>query len=213
MKAVIIGASGLIGTSLVRQLADDDGFSNIVTLGRRPAFEGIDKVANHLVDFDHLDDAAALISGDVMFSALGTTKKQAGSLDAQRRIDVDYQLRAAQIAAKNGVGHYVLVSSSGADSQSGNAYLQMKGALEDSIASLPFHKITILQPSLLTGPRREKRTGEKIAQIVMPIFTALPAWRKYRPIHCDVVARKMIQACHEQDQPRKTYRLDEIFAR
>ena len=83
MKAVIIGASGLIGTSLVRQLADDDGFSNIVTLGRRPAFEGIDKVANHLVDFDHLDDAAALISGDVMFSALGTTKKQAGSLDAQ----------------------------------------------------------------------------------------------------------------------------------
>ena len=213
MQAIIIGATGLVGTSLVRQLANDDAFSKIVTLGRRPAFEEIDKVETHLVDFDHLDKAAALITGDVMFSTLGTTKKQAGSLDAQRVIDVDYQLRAAQIAAQNGVSHYVLVSSSGADSQSGNAYLQMKGGLEDAVARLPFDKTTILQPSLLTGPRREKRTGEQLAQVLMPIFTALPRWRKYRPIHCDVVARKMIQACHEQEQPHKTYRLDEIFAR
>lgn len=212
MRAVIIGATGLVGTSLVHQLASDDAISEIVVLCRRPAFEDIDKVVTHLVDFEQLDDAAGLISGDVLFSALGTTKKQAGSLDAQRVIDVDYQLRAAQIAAENGVGHYVLVSSSGADSQSGNAYLQMKGALEDAIAQLSFDKITILQPSLLTGPRRETRIGERLAQIIMPIFTTLPRLRKYRPIHCDVVARKMIQACHEQTEALKTYRLDAIFA-
>ena len=212
MQAIVIGATGLVGTSLTQQLAANERFSSITTLARRTTFKDLDKVNHHLVDFAALESHADLLTGDVLFSSLGTTKKQAGSLDAQRVIDVDYQLKAADIAARNGVAHLVLVSSSGANAQSANPYLQMKGALEDAVKQLPFQRISILQPSLLKGPRVGTRPGEVAGQMIMPLFTWAPGLRKYRPIHCDVVAAKMISVALGQNQPLATYRLQEVFA-
>ncbi len=78
-----------------------------------------------------------------MFSCLGTTHKQAGSIEAQRKVDLDYQYEAAQLAAGQGVRHYLLVSSFRADADSDNAYLKMKGELEKRVQNLPFERISI----------------------------------------------------------------------
>lgn len=211
MKAVVLGATGLIGTSLIRQLADQTGCTAVTSLGRRQHFADLAKVDEQIIDFDNLSAHAAHITGDVLFSTLGTTKAQAGSIAAQKIVDVDYQLNVAKIAAENKVPHYVLVSSSGANAASSNPYLKMKGELEDAVKQLPFQRISILQPSLLRGPRQPARTGEIIGQIIMPLFTWLPGLRKYRPIHCDVVAQKMWRVFQDQTQAVATYRLDEIF--
>jgi uncharacterized protein YbjT (DUF2867 family) len=211
MKAIILGATGLIGTSLTRQLAAHPACSSLVTLGRRDAFDDLDTVSHQIVNFDNLAAHASQIAGDVLFSALGTTKKQAGSIAAQRLVDVDYQLEVAKIAAKNNVSHLVLVSSSGADVASANPYLKMKGDLETAIQQLPFQRISILQPSLMLGPRQSFRGGELAGQFILPLFTWLPALQKYRPIHCDVVASKMIAVHQLQTRAVQTYRLDEVF--
>ena len=110
------------------------------------------------------------LKGDVLFSCLGTTKKQAGSIAAQRIVDFDYQLQIAQIAVENGVPHYLLVSSSGANAKSRAAYMKMKGELEEQVKALPFQRISIFQPSLLLGDRPESRFGEQLAALFMPAF-------------------------------------------
>ncbi|NJN47005.1 MAG: NAD-dependent epimerase/dehydratase family protein, partial [Candidatus Competibacteraceae bacterium] len=112
--ALVIGATGLVGSALVNQLGNANPISKIITITRRPVKHISPKVFNQAVDFEHLEDCAALFSGDYLFSCLGTTRRQAGSVDAQRKVDLGYQFTAAQLAAKNGVRHYLLVSSSGA---------------------------------------------------------------------------------------------------
>lgn len=67
---------------------------------------------------------------------------------------------AAQLAAKNGVEHYLLVSSAMANANSTNAYLNMKGELEREILKLPFKRISIFQPAVLIGQRANPRPAE-----------------------------------------------------
>ena len=123
--ALVIGATGLVGGHLVKQLTEATHISKVVTLTRRPITYHSDKVINHVINFDNLSQYSALFEADIVFSCLGTTKKTAGSVDAQRKVDFDYQLHAAQLAAKMGVEHYLLVSSSGANANSSSAYLKM----------------------------------------------------------------------------------------
>jgi uncharacterized protein YbjT (DUF2867 family) len=128
----------------------------------------------------------------VLFSALGTTLGQAGSVEAQRRVDYDYQLGVARLAARNGVKTYVLVSSGLANPRSRTAYLKMKGELERDVKSLGFPSLQILQPGLLTGVREKPRRGEKLAEAVMGVLGFVV--RSLRPISGDQVATAMRQA-------------------
>ena len=209
--AIVVGATGLVGQALTDQLGEADYFSKVVTLTRRPAPHSSPKVDNRVVNFDLLGDNAELFAVDLLFSCLGTTRKQAGSIAAQRKVDFDYQFRAAQLAAGHGVRHYLLVSASGANAKSNNPYLQMKGELEEKILALPFERITIFQPSLLLGKRREFRFGEKAGALLLPSLCIIPGLRRYRPIRGEEVAAKMVQVSRQMGPSREWFRLDQIF--
>jgi len=209
--ALVVGATGLIGRALVDQLENTDSISKVITITRRPVKHISPKVFNQVVDFAHLENYAAKFSADYLFSCLGTTRKQAGSVDAQRKVDLDYQFTAAQLAAKNGVRHYLLVSSNGANEKSKNPYLKMKGELENKIQSLPFERISIFQPSLLTGDRADFRLGEMLGNRVLPVLCVIPGLRRYRPIHGEQVAAKMVQVSQQSGPALEWFRLDEIF--
>ena len=209
--AIVIGATGLVGQALVDRLISCDCVTRIITLTRRPHASTSTKLENHVVDFEKLDQAATLFRGHWLFSCLGTTKKQAGSIDAQRKVDLDYQYQAARISAEQGVEHYLLVSSSGANAQSRSAYLQMKGELEEKVQNLPFGRISIFQPSLLLGDRSEQRMGEALGSLVLPALTKIPGLRRYRPIRGGQVAEKMVRVSQKSGQRREWFRLDEIF--
>jgi len=209
--AIVIGATGLVGRALVEQLADADHIGKVITLTRRSAKHSSSKVFNQVVDFDHLEDYAAAFSADFLFSCLGTTLKQAGSIADQRKVDLGYQFKAAQLAAKNGVQHYLLVSSSAADKQSNNQYLKMKGELELRIKALPFERISIFQPSLLLGQRAKFRLGEKIGSLLLPSVCLIPWLRRFRPITGEQVAAKMVQVSQQDGPSLAWFRLDEIF--
>jgi len=209
--AIVLGATGLVGKNLIRQLAGESSFEKVISVTRRPIKYTYEKVLNEVISFDHMNEAGNIFKGDVLFSCLGTTKKQAGSLQNQRIVDFDFQYQAAKISAQNGVAHYVLVSSSGANKNSSSPYLKMKGELEDEVMTLPFKKISILQPSLLVGERKEVRFGEAFASWVLPILCKLPPLKRYRPISGDAVARKMVSIGLSQRSSREIYALDEIF--
>jgi len=211
--AIVIGATGLVGGALVEQLAEVDHISRVVAVTRRPVEYIGSKIENQVVDFDNLDDFVSVFKGDLLFSCLGTTRGQAGSIEAQRMVDLEYQYKAAQLAASQGVRHYLLVSSSGARANSRSAYLQMKGELEKRVRPLPFGRISIFQPSLLMGERPELRFGEKLGSIVLPLLTAIPGLRRFRPIRGEQVAAKMVQVSQQPGQPLEWFTLDEIFIR
>ena len=211
--AIVIGATGLIGNQLVHKLLDDDRYGYIKIFVRRSSGMQDPKLKEHIVNFDLIEKWKNELTGDELFSALGTTIKQAGSKEAQFKIDYTYQYEAAKAAAENKVPNYLLVSSYGADSKSKNFYLRIKGELEDAVGILPFKKIIIFQPSLLLGNRTEKRTGETIAAFFsVPLTKIIPALKKYRPIKAETVAQAMINSANEQRDDKLTrYRLDEIF--
>ena len=209
--AIVVGGTGLVGEALVNQLVGADHISKIITLTRSPAEHSSSKVHNQVINFDQMEDYALFFKGDLLFSCLGTTRKQAGSIAAQRLVDLEYQYRAAQLAADNGVNHYLLVSSSGANVDSNNAYLQMKGALEERVQILSFDRISIFQPSLLVGRRAELRMGEKFGGWILPVLCFIPGLRRFRPIKGEQVAAKMVQVSKNPGPKVERFVLDEIF--
>ncbi len=190
--AIVIGATGLIGRALVRQLLAHEEVGNVKVFTRRPT--GIVDAAldERLVDFDDLQRWAPDVTGDALFSALGTTRKKAGSKAVQRKVDVDYQLGVASAAAANGVSNYLLVSSLGANAGSRWFYPRIKGELEVAVQTLGFRTVAIFRPSVLTGERDHARPGERLGELGARAFGTLPMLRGYRPIAGDTVARAMV---------------------
>ena len=211
--AVVIGASGLIGKSLVRNLLEDNRYYSVKVFVRRTINISNSKLVEHIVDFDKITDWKNRITGDELYSAMGTTIKNAGSKEAQYKIDVICQYEFAKAASENGVKSYFLVSSSGANAKSKLFYMKIKGELEEKVKLLPFNKIRIFRPSLLLRERDEKRFGEKSAErllkIVVPLF---PFLKNQRPIEGEKVAKAMIVSANEDDRERiKIFEPLEIF--
>ena len=210
--AIVIGATGLIGSSLLDQLLEDETYSKIKIFHRRSTGVSHPKISEEVVDFDRIDEWEKQIDGDVLFSAMGTTIKKAGSKKAQYKIDFTYQYEVAKAAANNLVESYVLVSSSGANAKSKIFYSKIKGELDDAVMELPFKKIIIMRPSILAGNRKENRTGEKIGLALARGLTKIPGLKKYKPIKGETVAKAMIKSIQNTAEYKTAiYTLDEIF--
>ena len=193
-NVAIIGATGLIGHQLLTLLLKDTHFADIYVITRRDLMFEDERVKNIVIDFS--DQAAfkkALSFCDVVFCSVGTTQKQVnGDKVAYRKIDVDIPEKAAQFCEENGGTTFLLVSSVGADSKSGNFYLALKGEVEDYVVKRNIPSITIFRPSLLLGNRKEFRVGEIISTLFMkPLAFLVPSI--YKPIESAKVAKSMYQ--------------------
>jgi uncharacterized protein YbjT (DUF2867 family) len=210
--ALVVGATGLVGSQLSNQLLNDARFDKVIAFGRRKTGLSHPKLEEHVVDFESSASWSSLVKGDVAFSALGTTRKQAGSQAAQKQVDYDYQLAFAQAAARNGVATYVLVSSSSANPRASIFYSRIKGELDRDVQQLGFERVRIVRPSLLGGDRPQTRTGEKLGGALLRAVNALGIARRYREIPGHVVARAMINAALDPEKGTRFYTLDEVFA-
>lgn len=196
-SAIVIGATGLVGKFITTILLADERYDKIKVFVRRTTAINNPKLEEHIVDFKNIDSWRNLLSGDELYSALGTTIKKAGSKKAQYNIDFNYQYNVAKAAADNGVKAISLVSSLGANAKSKNFYLRMKGELDEKIKLLDFEKIRIFRPSMLVGERTEKRFAETIGiKIAGAIIKLIPALNKYRPINAELVAESMIKSAN-----------------
>jgi len=197
--ANVIGASGLVGRELLVQLLDHPEFEKVRIFVRRTTGIIHPKLDEQIIDFDQAESWKPLVTGDVLFSTLGTTIKTAKTKENQYRVDFTFQYEFAKAAAENGISTCVLVSSMGANPKSSVFYSRMKGELEEAIKQLNFKKLLIFRPSILDGNRKEKRVGEKIGLIISRFLTRI-ILKKYRPTPVDVLAAKMISLSLDQTE-------------
>lgn len=210
MKALLIGATGATGTDLLKKLLNDATFNEVVIFVRKPIAVTDDKLKVHVVDFDQPDEWKHLVKADVAFSCLGTTLKAAGSKEAQRKVDYDYQYNFAKAAKDNNVAHFILVSSYGANSKSIIFYSRIKGELEDAVKVLQFHKITIFNPGMLQRKNTD-RSGEVVMEKILRFTNILGLFRKYKPISTDVLAQAMINVAKNQTNSYNVIKLNYIY--
>ena len=212
--ALLLGATGLVGDHLLRQLLTDTRFDRVVVFTRCPTgYYNPDRLEEHLVNFDQPAQWQDLVRGDVLFSALGTTLKQAGSQEAQYKVDYTYQYQAAEAAARQGVPTYVLVSSAGANPDAWVFYSRMKGELERDVKKLSFAHVRLIQPGILAGSRDHTRLGEKAGLLLASVGSHLPGLHQYRPVHARIVAEAMINAALDPAPGVQTDTLEGVFAR
>jgi uncharacterized protein YbjT (DUF2867 family) len=212
ITALVIGATGLVGNELVHLLLADDRFGEVLVFARRTTGITNPKLHEFLIDFNDSKSWSHLVVGDVLFSALGTTLKKAGSKEAQYQIDYQYQYDFAKAAAGNHVPVYVLVSSAMASVHSRIFYTRMKGELERDIRLLPFQYIHIMQPGMLEGNRKEKRPGEKIGLALLKFINKLGIALQQKPVPASVVAKAMINVSFQKDNHVNVYALREVFS-
>lgn len=191
MKAIVIGATGATGKDIVGQLLDDSLFDEVHIFVRRNVFTEHSKLHVHIVDFQKMDEWKDELNGDVLFSALGTTLKQAGSQKAQWKIDYTYQYEAAKAAHEKGVETMVLVSSAWADARSKVFYTRMKGQLEEDVRKLGFCSLTIVRPPSLIR-KDSDRFGERISVKLLQGLNTLGLLKSIRPMPTSQVAHAMI---------------------
>ncbi len=193
--ATVIGATGLIGSELVRLLATDNYFTTVRALVRRPVSFSETKIQTKLINFsDHEFFKLAIEGSDAVFCAVGTTQKKVkGDREAYRKVDYDIPVKAAQFCQETQCPKLLIVSSMGANATSNNFYAKLKGEMEQSVQQKTIKYIGIFRPSLLLGDRKEFRLGEKVAKALMEVFSFIIP-RKWKAIHATTVAEAMINA-------------------
>lgn len=194
-RALVIGGTGLVGSHLLEQLDADKQFDAIYAISRRPCATH-SRIVNIITELDAVTGNEDFFNVDVVFCAIGSTIKKAGSQEEFRRIDYELPLYIARLAKARGVKKFVLVSSIGVTPDSKYFYLQVKYALERDLAALVFEQLSILQPSLIMGDRKEFRFGELISRVLMKYLNPLTPAR-YRGVHARSIAASMIkEACN-----------------
>ena len=211
-KAIIAGSSGLIGSNLLDILLQGDFYDEVLVLVRKELSIQHPKLTQLVVDFDQLEAYADQLTGHAVFCSLGTTRHKTPDRAVYHKIDHDYPLILAQLAHKNGVAQYHLVSSVGANAASSTFYIKTKGETEADIQQVGFPALHIYRPSMLIGDRKEKRIEEKIVTGLFKIIDPLlfGGLKKYRSIKAATVAQAMYKQSIKTDTGTFIYESDKI---
>jgi len=193
MKAIVIGATGLVGNLILKEVLNDKDFSEVRIFVRRPTGIINPKLKEIVSPMKDIGALSSEIQGDILFNALGTTIKNAGSKAEQQRVDRDLPVNFAKIASENGIKIMLNVSSTGAN-MNGGFYLKTKAEMENGTEKFFPGAIFHFRPGFLVGNRKEYRIAEKIAFGVMKVIDPVLAGssKKYRSMPADKLAKAMV---------------------
>lgn len=211
--ALVLGANGLIGSHLLPQLIQNTAYRKVYAISRKPIYIQNTKISNIITDIKNADNQITNIHFDHLYICIGTTKKKTPNKIQYREIDHDYPIKVAKIAIKNSCKVVALVSSIGANKNSKNFYLRIKGEVEDSISNLDIESIHIFRPSLLLGKRNEFRLGETIGKFFMKVlsFMFIGKLKKYRSISAKTVSKSMITNVLNKNKGKHIYTFNTII--
>ena len=211
-EVTLFGGTGLIGSLLLDILIEDNNYHKINVVTRKPISLNHKKIKIHIIDFSDIKSYfQTLRNSQIVFASIGTTQsKVKGNKESYRKIDFDIIYNIAKACKENNIENFSFVSSSGANIKSNNFYLNLKGEIENSILNLNLSSTSVFRPSLLLGKRKEKRYGEKIAQLIMPFLSFLMP-SKYKPIKAALVAKSMVNISKSIQPGFKIYHYKEII--
>ena len=210
-QVTLFGATGLIGSHLLEFLLKDSDIHLINVVGRTPFHLEHDKINNIVIDFEDVHSISDSIDGsEVVFVSIGTTmSKVNGDKLKYKSIDFDIIFNIANACKKKNIKQLLYVSSLGANSNSSNFYLRLKGEIDEAVAELNLTSTSVFRPSVLLGKRNESRPGEKIMQLVMPLLDfMIPSNSK--AIKAKDVAKSMFNTSKNYKSGLHIYHYNEI---
>src|SRR6266705_3587657 len=193
--ALVAGASGLVGSRVLRLLLEDPAYARVTVLARRELPLSHKKLEQRVVSFDRLAQIADFPRVHDVFCCLGTTMKQAGSPDAFRKVDFTYVVELARVAVRHRASQFLVVTAVGADPQSRILYSRVKGEAEEAVRRLQFEGMQIFRPSMLVA------------------WAFVGPLSRYRPIKAETVARAMVRVAREAPRGTHVYESEDIRRR
>lgn len=203
--AIILGATGLTGGLLLEKLLKDDRYEKIKLFSRSTMDIEHPKIEEHLIDLLQLQMHAEDFIADEVFCCIGTTNAKTPDKELYHKIDYGIPVTAAQLCKTNNISTFIVISALGANPKSSVFYNRTKGEMEEAVLEFDIIKTHILQPSLISGKREEKRAGEYFFKQLMRVFDPflLGPLKKYRAIHPETIVSAMIWlANHEYEKQR-----------
>ncbi|WP_241840834.1 NAD(P)H-binding protein [Rhodococcus erythropolis] len=217
MKVVVFGATGMVGSSVLRECLDDPRIDEVVTVGRNPsgttAPKIVDIVHRDMLDFSAIE--ADLTGADACFFCLGVSSAGMNEAD-YTRITHDITLAAATtLSGVNPQMVFVYVSGESADSTetSKTMWKRVRGATENALLALPLTTY-ILRPGFIRPrPGSPSKTWwyKAFYQISVPLY---PLLRKVWPSSVTTsenIGRAMVTlAANTPDLPDRVLRSDKV---
>jgi uncharacterized protein YbjT (DUF2867 family) len=199
-KAIVFGATGFIGSHLLRDLLNNPDYEQVIAVVRKPLALNHARLTTLIGDLASLPPLKPQLVADEVFIALGTTRKHTPDEAEYFKIDHDYPVLAAEIAKANGAKSVFLVTAVGANAASSVFYVRTKGEVERDVLALNFDHTHIFRPSMILGERDEDRPRERMIIAVWNVINPLlvgPADR-YRGLAGEAIARAMANAAQHQ---------------
>ena len=193
---LLAGATGLVGSACLPMLLADERVGKAIALVRRPLDIQHAKLEQWVAPGDDLLKGLKPGTVDAVICCLGTTIKKAGSQAAFIAVDKDLPLGIAHWAREQRVPTYCIISAIGADPASRIFYSRVKGEVEQELEAMHFGSLALFQPSILMGPRKEKRFGEHIGIAVTKAIgpLLLGPLKNYRGMPHDVLAKALVNS-------------------
>ena len=214
-RVLLVGATGLVGTRVMQECVGRADMRLIALTRREAPMPKGARMEMLVADPAEWEQSIAAVAPDAVICALGTTWRKAGGDEAAfRAVDEDLVLRVAQAAKAAGVSNFVLVSSVGADMASRAFYLRVKAEVEVAMRKLRFHRLDILRPGLLRGPRSgDRRPGERLAIALSPVMNLFLHGdrRRLRAIDARLVARAALEGARERARGTFVHEHDAIL--
>ncbi|EAR02939.1 NAD(P)H-binding protein [Maribacter sp. HTCC2170] len=192
--AIILGATGLTGSLLLQRLLKDKRYGKIKLFSRSSTGKENAKLEEFIGDVIELENFKNDFEADEVFCCIGTTKAKTPDKDIYKKIDFGIPVQAAELCKKNGIDTLIIISALGANSKSKLFYNRTKGEMEDAVLKMQIPKTHILQPSLISGKREEKRIGELVFKQLMKVANLVMAGplKKFKSIHPQDIAKTML---------------------
>lgn len=193
--AIILGATGLTGSILLKKLLQDDYYSTIKLFSRSSVGFTSPKMEEHIVDLFELEKYAELFTADDVFCCIGSTQKKTPDNEIYRKVDYGIPVTAAKLGAANGIKKFLVVSALGADPDSRFFYNKTKGEMERDVYAQGIPEKYFFEPSLIGGERKEKRPFEAAWKKVMKLgdHLLIGPLKKYKTIDPADIVHAMIK--------------------
>ena len=211
-QVTLFGATGLIGSYLLEFLLKDSDIHLINVVGRNPFHLQHDKINNIVIDFEDVSSISNSITGsEAVFVSIGTTmSKVNGDKIKYKSVDFDIIFNIANACKQKNINQFIYVSSLGANANSSNFYLRLKGEIDEAVAKLNLNSTSVFRPSVLLGKRNEFRPGEKIMQFVMPLLDFMIPLNS-KAIKAEDVAKSMLNTTKNYKSGLHIYQYSQII--
>jgi uncharacterized protein YbjT (DUF2867 family) len=183
IKVLLFGASGMVGTAVLRECLADPQVVRVVSVGRTASALHSPKLAQivhaDLANYDSIESSLRDI--DACFFCLGVSAANLSERDYSR-VTYDYTLAAANALVRlNSRMVFVYVSGAGTDSsESGRLmWARVKGRTENALLAVPFAAAYMLRPGIIQplhgikSKTRSYRIFYSLSALLLPALRAV----------------------------------------